>query len=153
MKSNHLITIEKLTQKYRVSSRRILSVTQQILQILRVKESVIHILLVSDRKSRSLNRKFMKHDWATDIITLAYHEGPDVLKRGAPLVVDLIISLDVTKRQAREYGNSFNYELFFYICHGLLHALGYDDHTKKDREKMLKKQTSLLKKVGICSTV
>ena len=62
---------------------------------------------------------------------------------------DLVVSLDTTKRQSAEYGNSFDYELAFYICHGILHLMGYDDKTKADAERMDKKQKQILKKIGM----
>ena len=65
----------------------------------------------------------------------------------------MIISLDTTLRQAKEYGNGFLYELAFYICHGMLHLMGYDDKTPADAKRMWDKQTKILRKIGVVNQV
>ena len=92
----------------------------------------------------------MKHDWATDVISFSQWEGKKLkmgLSQPTPLG-DLILSLDTTARQAKEYGNDFFYEFSFYLCHGILHLMGYSDKTPKEARAMEKKQTMILKKIG-----
>ena len=122
------------------------------------RKAALSILLTTDAKIRKINRRYLNHDWATDVISFA--NGGRAIGRKAkgdkncrsPLGLrpsdflgDLVISLDTTKRQAGEYGNSFDYELAFYICHGILHLLGYDDRTPKEAERMDKIQERTLK--------
>jgi probable rRNA maturation factor len=115
--------------------------TQAILKSLGLKKAGLSILLTTDAKIRTINRKHLNHDWATDVISFGAADHS--------LLGDLVISLDTTKRQAKEYDNSFEYELAFYICHGILHLMGYEDSTKAKREKMHRKQKQILEKTGM----
>ena len=88
------------------------------------------------------------HDRATDVISFSQLEGkPLGPKEGIPFLGDIVISLETTARQAAEYGNSFDYELHFYICHGILHLMGWDDKSKREAARMFSKQTQVLKKI------
>lgn len=50
--------------------------------------------------------------------------------------VDIIISLDQAKRQARSRRLKLIEEISLLICHGLLHAKGFEDQTEKGRLEM-----------------
>lgn len=75
------------------------------------------------------NKKFLSHDYYTDIITFNYNEGEII--NG-----DLIISIDMVRENADKYHESFERELNRVIAHGVLHLLGFDDKTKEEEEEM-----------------
>ncbi|MFA4942854.1 MAG: rRNA maturation RNase YbeY, partial [Patescibacteria group bacterium] len=50
---------------------------------------------------------------------------------------EIIIDIKAIERQARELGKSRDSELFFILVHGLLHLIGYNDETEKERLKMI----------------
>lgn len=85
----------------------------------------ITVILCSDPFLLDMNRQFLGHDYYTDIITFDYCEGKDISG-------ELYISIDTVKANAIEYGESFLTELHRVIIHGVLHLLGFDDHTDKD---------------------
>lgn len=84
-----------------------------------------------------MNRKYLGHDYYTDIITFDYCEG-EVLNG------DLFISIDTVRANSEEYGTSFENELNRVIVHGLLHLIGYDDHTEEDINMMRSKENFYL---------
>ena len=152
MKRN-LISVRQEAKRYKVSHSRVQKLTGNILKHLSVSAAELDILLVSDSTIRKINRKLLKHDWTTDVISIG--EKGTVPKRGlSPKLIqgNLVISLDTTARQAKEYGNDFFYELMFYICHGILHILGWQDSTAAQRKKMWKKQEQILKTLKVRST-
>ena len=57
---------------------------------------------------------------------------------------DLFISIDSVKENAMEYGSEFSDELNRVIVHGILHLIGYDDHTEEDIAMMRKKENYYL---------
>ncbi len=57
---------------------------------------------------------------------------------------DVVISLPTARRQALKQGWSFEEEIAWLVVHGVLHLLGYNDETKLEREKMLKRQEEIL---------
>ena len=135
------IEIRNEAKRYRISLPSLKRQTAAILKALGWKKTALNILLTTDSKIRGINRKHLNHDWATDVISFGSAE-----KR---YLGDLVISLDTTKRQAAEYGNSFDYELMFYICHGILHLMGYNDQTSRGFKIMDNLQKKILRQIVI----
>lgn len=51
--------------------------------------------------------------------------------------------------QAEEYGHSYERELGFLTCHGLLHLLGFDHEKEEDDAKMTALQEEIMKNIGL----
>ena len=77
--------------------------------------------------------KYLQHDYFTDIITFDYCEK-NILSG------DLFISVDSVRENAFFYNTEFEDELNRVIVHGLLHLIGYDDHTEEDQKIMREKE-------------
>ena len=97
----------------------------------------INIIFCSDNYILDVNQRYLQHDYFTDIITFDYCEG-DVLSG------DLFISVDSVRENSVFYGTDFENELNRVIVHGLLHLIGYDDHTDKDIRTMREKENYYL---------
>lgn len=81
--------------------------------------------------------KYLQHDYFTDIITFDYCEK-------YILSGDLFISVDSVRENAFFYNTEFEDELNRVIVHGLLHLIGYDDHTEEDQKVMREKENYYL---------
>ena len=57
---------------------------------------------------------------------------------------DLFISIDSVRENASFYGVSFEEELNRVMVHGVLHLIGYDDHTEDDIAMMRAKENQYL---------
>ncbi len=97
----------------------------------------ISIIFCSDNYILDINRKYLQHDYFTDIITFDYTEGNRISG-------DLFISIDSVRENSIEYGTGFIDELHRVIVHGVLHLIGYDDHTEEEIEMMRKKENYYL---------
>ena len=97
----------------------------------------IAVIFCSDGYLLDVNRKYLGHDYFTDIITFDYCEGER-------LSGDLFISVDSVRENAVEYGTEFANELNRVMVHGLLHLIGYDDHTEEDVKTMREKENQYL---------
>lgn len=97
----------------------------------------IAVIFCSDGYLLDVNRKYLGHDYFTDIITFDYCEGER-------LSGDLFISVDSVRENAFEYGTEFADELNRVMVHGLLHLIGYDDHTEEDVKTMREKENQYL---------
>jgi rRNA maturation RNase YbeY len=86
------------------------------------------------------NIKHLNHDFLTDVITFDYCD--DNLIAG-----DVLISAERVKENAKFFKVKFLNELQRVMVHGLLHLLGYNDKTKKEREMMQKKEDYYLLKI------
>ena len=97
----------------------------------------ISIIFCSDPYILDINQKYLGHDSFTDIITFDYCEGDN-------LSGDLFISVDSVRENSIEYGTDFKDELNRVIIHGLLHLIGYDDHTVEEIAVMRMKENYYL---------
>lgn len=97
----------------------------------------ISIIFCSDNYVLDINQKYLQHDYFTDIITFDYCEGDR-------LSGDLFISVDSVRENSVEFGTEFKDELNRVIIHGLLHLVGYDDHTEKEIKLMRSKENYYL---------
>ena len=97
----------------------------------------VNIIFCSDNYILDVNMKYLQHDYFTDIITFDYCEK-DILSG------DLFISIDSVRENALYYGTEFSDELNRVMVHGLLHLIGYDDHTEADIAVMRQKENYYL---------
>ena len=97
----------------------------------------INIIFCSDNYILDVNMKYLQHDYFTDIITFDYCEK-DILSG------DLFISIDSVRENALFYGTEFPEELNRVMVHGVLHLIGYDDHTEEDIKTMRSKENYYL---------
>ena len=54
------------------------------------------------------------------------------------LLADIIICADEALKNAKIYKTNVSYELNLYAAHGILHILGFNDHTRKEIQLMRK---------------
>ena len=97
----------------------------------------VNIIFCSDPYLLEVNKKYLGHDYYTDIITFDYCEGKI-------LSGDLFISVDSVRDNASFYGAAFDDELHRVIVHGVLHLIGYDDHTDEEKKTMRSKEDQYL---------
>ena len=93
----------------------------------------LSIIFCSDPYILDINLRYLQHDYFTDIITFDYCEGETVSG-------DLFISIDSVRENALIYGAGFEDELDRVMVHGVLHLLGYDDHTPEEQAVMRAKE-------------
>lgn len=106
-------------------------VVSTALDLLRISDAEVHVLITDDAKIRALNSRYRDRDHSTDV--LSFPDG-DRLPSGQVLLGQIVISLDAAKRQAAELGWTELRELEELVLHGTLHLLGYDH--ERDRGEM-----------------
>ncbi|MDD2680206.1 MAG: rRNA maturation RNase YbeY [Candidatus Omnitrophica bacterium] len=100
------------------------------------KQGEITVSFVSDRLIAKLNYKYLQKKYPTDVLAFNMTDGP----KAKNMLADIIVSVDTAKRNAAIYKTSVAYELNLYAIHGLLHLLGYTDHTLKGRSLMHRRE-------------
>lgn len=95
-------------------------------------ESELSLTLVNDPAMARFNRTLLNRRGTTNVISLPQQGGPFPGVQGQVLG-DVIISLETTRRQARQEGWSFIALLDFYLIHGILHLVGFD-HEQDEME-------------------
>jgi probable rRNA maturation factor len=104
----------------------------------RVQLEELHYIFCSDSYLLDINKRFLKHDDYTDIITFPLSEA------GKPVSGEIYISIDRIKENARKYNASFSNELLRVIFHGALHLCGYKDKSLNQIEEMRQKEEKYL---------
>ncbi len=120
---------------------------EAVLSAARAETAELSILLVSDRRMRALNRRYRKKDRATDVLAFPLREARFSRFRGA-LLGDVVISVQVAKRQAKEFGHGLRDEIERLLVHGILHLLGYDhERNAPDAAVMARKERAILRAI------
>lgn len=99
----------------------------------------INYVFCTDEFLIDLNKKFLNHDYYTDIISFQSEKDP--------IAGDIYISLDRVRDNAKNLKLKFQDELLRVISHGLLHFMGFKDKTKADQSLMRSKEDELILKI------
>jgi rRNA maturation RNase YbeY len=89
----------------------------------------VNIIFCSDAYLSEYNKRYLKHDSLTDIITFDNSEGKT-------LSGDIFISIERVCENAIKFKVTENQELKRVMVHGILHLCGYKDKTASERKKM-----------------
>jgi probable rRNA maturation factor len=101
-------------------------------------------ILTNDETLVEINKKFLKRDYYTDVITFDY--SADGAVNG-----EIYMSIDTIRRNALSYKSGVKQELFRVMIHGVLHLCGYKDEEREDRKKMIRRQEEKLKEFEMIS--
>lgn len=99
--------------------------------------SYLNFIFCSDEYLLEINKTYLKHDYYTDIVTFPYTDEKFISG-------DIFISIDRVKENAYQLNIEFEKELHRVMIHGVLHLLGYDDHSEMLRMSMRAKENSCL---------
>lgn len=108
------------------------------------------MVFVTDKKIHSINNEYLGHDYPTDIVTFDLlgddprQQELKAKRRARVIEGELFISVETAASNAKEYKVGVLKEITLYIVHGVLHLVGYDDHSEKDIRFMRKKEKELL---------
>jgi probable rRNA maturation factor len=99
----------------------------------------LNLIFCGDEFIRQYNKKYLGHDYETDIITF-YDTDEEGLTEG-----DFLISVDTVIANSKRFKEDFNNEIMRVVIHGLLHLCGFKDKTIKDEKKIREKENYYLK--------
>ena len=94
----------------------------------------------SDEALLGINQQRLGHDFYTDIVTFPIFDEGDIISS------EFCISLDRVAENSLLFGRSFENELLRVVIHGVLHLVGYDDHSDEDIAKMRAKEEECLQR-------
>ena len=97
----------------------------------------ISIVMCSDELLLETNRKYLNHDYYTDIITFDYTEEDQISG-------DLMISYERVKENAKKENVSVQEELRRVMAHGVLHLLGFKDKSEREAAEMRSQEDAAL---------
>lgn len=126
------------TSGYTLNKRSIHSFVGKIKRHLQIEIEALTINFISANDLLEINKKYLNHDFYTDIITFNY-SGDNKLIDG-----EIFISYENAIENAKKYQANFLEEIGRLIIHGILHLTGLNDKSKSEKILMRKKENELL---------
>ncbi|PIT94451.1 rRNA maturation RNase YbeY [Candidatus Falkowbacteria bacterium CG10_big_fil_rev_8_21_14_0_10_39_9] len=112
------------TTKVKIPALKLRRIIEKFILAYKLKDFSVSVAIIGDSKMRELNYTYRGYDKPTDVLSFTE-------------LNEIIIDIQVIKRQAKELSKSWESELIFILVHGLLHLIGYDDNTESKRLKMI----------------
>ena len=100
--------------------------------------SALDVIFCSDEYLLKINKKFLKHDYYTDIITFDLSEDMEAVTG------EIYISVETAKSNAVLFNVLVFNELLRLIIHGSLHLCGYEDNTTERKSIISLKENEYL---------
>lgn len=99
----------------------------------------LSLSLISDEEIQKANSEYRNKNSPTDVLSFREEEAEIDFPNpsGATVLGDVLISKDTAKRQAKEKGHSYEYEIAFLFVHGILHLLDYDHERSEEEERVM----------------
>src|SRR3989338_11547262 len=83
----------------------------------------LSIAYVTHEKSREINKKYRKKDYATNVLSFSLRKNEG----------ELVLSKAVIKREAKMLGKAYEKWLTFLVIHGMLHLKGMKHSSTMER--------------------
>lgn len=105
----------------------------------------ISLVIVDDETIHELNRRYLDHDYPTDVLSFALERDG----KSGQLQGEVIVSADTAAQVADEWSVPVADELLLYAVHGMLHLVGYDDQAPADQQRMRSAEQRYLAQIGL----
>ena len=112
-----------------IKQKAIIELCSKVLDAENCNEAKIDFILKDREFLSSLKKEYFKMDVYTDV--MAFNLGDKNKIEG-----EVYISVEDVLENSKLYSKTFNEEFLRIVIHGLLHLLGYDDKTKKEKDNM-----------------
>jgi probable rRNA maturation factor len=135
------IQIRNKQRRHKIHAASVASFCAVVLEAFDLSSPALSIAFVSPREMRAINRQYLEHDYATDVLSFSYDRQ---VVEGLSLLGEIIIAPEIAALHAVRYGVEPDKEIRKLLVHGILHLLGYDHET--DKGQMDRLQTKLLRR-------
>ena len=99
--------------------------------------------IVHDDEMTQMHAQHSKVATTTDVLTFVSQGDHGLIE------VDLALCVDEAARRSAEFGHRVNDELALYALHGLLHAVGYEDHDAATAHDLHTEEDRIMSALGI----
>jgi probable rRNA maturation factor len=127
-----MIEILNLQHRYWVNTRRFKTLLDRLVKRYRLKDPQITLVFVDTKRIKQLNRKYLKRNSPTDVLSFPINEKtPD----GKFYLGDIVISVPQAFNQCFSQKHGLERELELLTIHGFLHLLGFDHSAGIEEEE------------------
>ena len=129
------VRIINLHKAYKVNEPLVRKIAAYILKCCEKEtEAELELVFLDNKQIRPLNKKYKGEDRPTDVLSF------DLGGMG-----EIFISIDKALANSKIFKTALEEEFTLYIIHGILHLIGYDDETSRERARMERKQKKILR--------
>jgi probable rRNA maturation factor len=136
------VSVANQQLRHAVDELQLVEAARAVLRQSRFDSATISLAVVDDATIHELNRRYLDHDWPTDVLSFVLDEADGHLEG------EVIISADTAASSADEVGCPAAAEQLLYVIHGMLHLIGYRDKTPSDRQRMRSAEQAMLQRFG-----
>ena len=126
-----------------IDRQRLTSAAREILEELGPPHCQLSIAVVDNPSIHTLNRQYLQHDYATDVLSFLLEDDEHHLEG------EVVVSAEMAVQQCDRFGWTAGDELLLYVIHGVLHLVGLDDHDEEARAKMRAAERTFLARFGL----
>lgn len=126
-----------------VDEARLQEAVRMVLREASIREAEVSVAVVDDSAMQAMNRRYLDHDWPTDVLSFVLEQSNDRLEG------QIVVSADTATTASARFGWTAENELLLYVVHGALHLVGCDDATPEQRAEMRLREKACLAHFGL----
>lgn len=107
---------------------------ESVLQSYKKRVGSLFFIFCTDEGLLRINQQFLNHDYYTDVITFNKSVNENIISG------EIFISTERILENAAELKVDFSHELHRVLIHGILHLIGFDDSTEREKEEMRERE-------------
>jgi probable rRNA maturation factor len=139
--SLHGVQVLNKQRRFSICGSAVALYCVRVIRALSCEVPALSIVFVNQVQMRGINNTYLRHDYATDVLSFSY-DG--TIMEGRPFLGEIVIAPEIAAFHAARYGISPEMEVRKLLVHGILHLMGYNHET--DQGQMKRLQTRLLRR-------
>jgi probable rRNA maturation factor len=138
------VSLDNSQKDLKIYKRPLQKLVEVVLSLYSLEPDLVYISFVTDKAMREMHAEHFQDPTDTDC--MSFPIDPEGLHK--PHVLGEIVVCPKTAIIYSQQNQKDPYEeLALYVIHGLLHCMGYDDISAKDRKKMRQEEAYCMKAV------
>jgi probable rRNA maturation factor len=137
------VTVSNEQSSHPINRRRLMEAVRLVLGGTKLKSATISLAIVDDETIHDLNRRFLAHDYPTDVLSFVLDEQDGHLEG------EIVLSADTAAAEARDVGWAAADEQLLYVIHGTLHLIGLCDGSESESRQMRAAEEFYLRECGV----
>jgi probable rRNA maturation factor len=138
-----VVSVANRQSRHDVNETELIAAVHSVLNESDFLSANVSVAVVDDEAIHDLNRRYLDHDWPTDVLSFVLDDEHGHLEG------EVIISADTAAASAAEIGWRAATEQLLYVIHGTLHLVGYRDKTAAGKKAMRAAEDTFLRQFGL----
>lgn len=136
------ILVNNRQQQHPVDPQPLVRAVRHVLEQHGIQQGQVSIGVLDDEEIQQLNRQYLDHDFATDVLSFLLQHDESGLEG------EIAVSAEMAARQASDFCWPYEHELGLYVIHGALHLVGLNDKQPDDLARMRQAEEEICQWMG-----